>query len=184
MQRWLYLHGFNSSAQSHKAQQLQHWQRQQPHIEVFTPSLDDDPALVQQALPKLCHNIDGIIGSSLGGFYALYCHAKWQIPAVLVNPALNPHELLKSRLGPQKHYYSDHTWALTADHLAHWQTMAAELAPDRRCLLLMQTGDEVIDAAFTVARLAGIRQIVEAGGNHSFVGFERYFSIIEQHFHQ
>lgn len=184
MQTWLYLHGFNSSAQSQKAQHLQHWQASQSHIQVRTPSLPDEPHLVEQLLPELCEGVTGIIGSSLGGFYALYCHATLGLPAVLVNPAVNPDSLLADRLGWQQHYYSDHRWQLTPEHLANWQQMATQLAPDKRCLLLMQLADEIIDARFTIARLDGIRQIVEAGGNHSFAGFERYYSIIEQHFNQ
>ncbi|MGR5542125.1 YqiA/YcfP family alpha/beta fold hydrolase, partial [Vibrio campbellii] len=46
--------------------------------------------------------------------------------------------------------------------------------------LLQQTEDEVLDYRQAVARFSGSKQTVEEGGDHSFIGFDRYpVAIIE-----
>ena len=47
-----------------------------------------------------------IIGSSLGGFYAIYFGNKLNIPTMVINPALEPDKSLLSYVGPQKNIYT------------------------------------------------------------------------------
>ena len=71
----LYLHGFNSSPESAKAQQTQQWFGQNaPGIEFICPSL---PPYADQAMALLCEIVEArlpepvfVIGSSMGGFFA------------------------------------------------------------------------------------------------------------------
>ena len=58
-----------------------------------------------------------LVGSSLGGFYATYLAEKHGWKAVLVNPAVHAHKLLRAALGPQTNWHTGESWVLTEAHL-------------------------------------------------------------------
>lgn len=81
----LYLHGLDSSLNTDKRAILEEFGT------VFSPQIDyrnDERSI--ESLIKLYNdkNIDFIIGSSMGGFAAYYIANKFQLPALLFNPAL------------------------------------------------------------------------------------------------
>ena len=45
-------------------------------------------------------------------------------------------------------------------------------------MLMVQKGDDVLDYREAVDKLSNVIQVVEEGGDHSFVGIERYFDDI------
>jgi hypothetical protein len=113
-----------------------------------------------------------LVGSSLGGFYALYLAERCGAKAVLINPALGPHESLAPYLGPQRNPYTDESYELTAEHLAELEALqVARITRPERYLLLVQAGDDLLDYRVAVARLAGAWQFVQGGGDHAYQGF-------------
>ena len=58
-----------------------------------------------------------LIGSSLGGFYATFLSEEYDLPAVLINPAVRPFDSRESLLGEHRNYYSDTIHSVTEDHL-------------------------------------------------------------------
>ena len=48
-----------------------------------------------------------LIGSSLGGFYATFLSEEYDLPAVLINPAVRPFRFLETIIGEHRNYYSD-----------------------------------------------------------------------------
>jgi predicted esterase YcpF (UPF0227 family) len=179
----VYLHGFNSSPASGKARQLgEHMARVGREADYYCPALPNSPraaiALVEAELAQ--HNgAVTLIGSSLGGFYATHLAEKHGWKAVLVNPAVHAHLLLRSALGPQTNWHSGETWELTEAHLAELAALdVPTITRPERYLLLAQTGDEVLDYRDAVTYYAGATQIIEAGGDHGFAAFERHFQTI------
>jgi predicted esterase YcpF (UPF0227 family) len=111
--------------------------------------------------------------------YATYLAEKHGWKAVLVNPAVHVHELLRVALGEQTNWYTGEKWVLTEAHLAELAALdVARITQPERYLLLLQTGDEVLDYRTAQAYYTGARQIVEPGGDHGFAGFERHFQTI------
>lgn len=114
------------------------------------------------------------LGSSLGGFYATYLAEKHDARAVLVNPAIDPHVGLRAYLGPQSNLHTGEPYELTETHLREWQNLYVPRITPRRYLLLVETGDEVLDYRRAVARYAGAEQVVVEGGDHSLQSFPRH----------
>lgn len=115
------------------------------------------------------------LGSSLGGFYATWLVEKHAAcKAVLINPAIDPHVGLRSYLGPQKNLYNDERYELTEDHLRQWERLYVGHITPKRYLLLVETGDEVLDYRRAVERYAGAEQVVVQGGDHSLQSFPRH----------
>ena len=179
----VYLHGFNSSPASGKARQLgEHMASLGRAADYFCPALANSPraAIAQVEAALASHRGPAtLIGSSLGGFYATYLAEKHGWKAVLVNPAVHAHRLMRDALGPQTNWHTGEKWELTEAHLAELAALdVPAISQPERYLLLAQTGDEVLDYRDAVAYYAGAKQIIEEGGDHGFAGFERHFQTI------
>lgn len=119
--------------------------------------------------PKSC-----LVGSSLGGTYATYLAEKHGCRAVLLNPAIDPHVGLRAYLGTQKNLHTGEPYELTEAHLLEWKKLHAPRITPGRYLLIVETGDEVLDYRRAVERYAGAEQVVIEGGDHSLQSFPRH----------
>lgn len=180
----VYLHGFNSSPASGKAKLLgEHLASIARAADYLCPALANSPreaiAQIETELRQRRPASVTLVGSSLGGFYATFLAEKHGWKAVLVNPAVHAHLLLRGALGPQKNWHTGETWELTEAHLTELAALdVPAITRPERYLLLAQTGDEVLDYRDAVAYYAGARHIIEAGGDHGFAGFERHIQTI------
>lgn len=175
----LYLHGFLSSPQSQKAQQLLAFYQQQLTTEQlcipelpFAPS--DALALARAELKRLQSEFAQVyvIGSSLGGFYATHLAQTEGVAAVLVNPAVRPFDLFEHYLGPNTHYYTGEVHELTLAHIEQLRSMNHDcIEQPERLLLLLQTGDETLDYRLAAALYRRCPGWLEGGGTHSFEHF-------------
>ena len=180
----LYIHGFNSSPQSHKASALKQWLAQQhPHISYEVPYLKPYPADSIAQLEQIIerhknkHESIGLMGSSLGGFYAAYLSEKYNLRAVLINPSIRPFELLSKYIGENKNFYNDDHYLFEQKHVDELKTFfVPQHTHPENLLLMVQTGDEALDFKEATAKYTASQNIIEYGGDHSFQGFDRWYN--------
>lgn len=181
----IYLHGFNSAPASHKAQLLCREMATRGLAAYWRcPALPPEPlraiATIEAEIRASAATRDTVtlIGSSLGGFYATHLAEKHGLRAVLLNPAVQPQQDLETYIGPQRNLYTGAAYELTAEHLAQWRALDVTAVHPERYLLIVETGDEVLDYRAAVRKYAGARQIVVAGGDHSLRSFPQHIDEI------
>ncbi|MFV0574047.1 MAG: esterase YqiA [Vibrio sp.] len=177
----LYLHGFNSSPSSHKANVMREYcEQHRPDIRIEIPQL---PPFPQQAAESLKAFMDehhphyqiGLVGSSLGGYLSTWLNDQYGCRAALVNPAVRPFELLVDYLGKQVNPYTLQEYVLEEKHIDELKSLEIKtLRQPEDFWLLQQMGDEVLDYRQAVEKYQLSRSTVEPDGDHSFVGFERF----------
>jgi len=151
--------------------------------DIIIPSLSSVPSYAMAELQSLVqeHIADNLsfIGSSLGGYYATWLADRYDRPAVLINPAIKPYELLQDYLGPNINHYTGESYELTYEHIQQLKQLDIEyITKPHRYLVMLQTGDEVLDYSQAFVKFAGSRMVVEEGGDHSFSGFENHLHAI------
>ncbi len=184
----IYIHGFASCGFGSKAQKFKEYFED----EIITISLPTIPNLAIDTLEQIIEgflNKDEdvyLVGSSLGGFYAIYLANKYDLKAVLINPAVNPWSTLSRYEGVEfvTNYYDNSRFEFTNNHIQSLKNYEVEFIKNpSNFLTLLQEEDEVLDFNDAALKLVDTELIVEEGGSHSFDGIERYFRKINSFFY-
>ena len=177
----VYIHGFNSSPASAKAQLLKaRLEALGRGAEFAAPALPHSPARAAALLAALVtrHRGAALVGSSLGGYYATYLAEKHGLKAVLLNPVVRPYELLAPLIGRQKKFHTDDEYDFTARHIAELRALEVERVTPARYLLIVAKGDEVLDYRRAVERYPGCRQLVIEGSDHGLSDFADFLETV------
>ena len=181
----LYIHGFASSSKSNKVTLLK-----ERFDDLVAFDLSPQP---QKAIKQLEHFIQKhskqtditLIGSSLGGFYAMYLSHKYSLQAILINPATEPWSTLKKYSEQKvKNYSLDSSFYFKKTYLEELQKYKTPHLNMKKVLLLLQTADSVLNYKKALHFLPDAKTIVESGGSHQFDKIENYFDIIENFHHK
>ena len=173
----VYAHGFKSSSRSRKASQLRDYLlADHADIDFYAPDLSFEPDIAITQLMQSCANIPAddltLVGSSLGGFYAQVIAEKRGCRAVFLNPSIRPFDTLAQYFGPQKNLYPDEVSEFTIKHVKTLRDLfVAQITHPERYLLIVETGDEVLDYRAALDCYAGATQIVIEGGDHELTSF-------------
>ena len=184
--KMLYLHGFRSSPASFKARMLENHFRAKGLLDQWRcPQLPVSPKAAleladAQAQELLKEGPEGeqaltIVGSSLGGFYAVALAEQLGCRAVLINPAVHAPRDLATQVGDHTHYHSDEPMTFKRAYVDELAEMAINTItrPDRY-MLIAATGDEVLDWHEMVDYMNGAHQIIIPGSDHGLSDFEQY----------
>lgn len=175
----VYLHGFNSTPDSHKARALRAYMDARGLGHLFAcPVLPHRPADTVRAIEgeiARCEPAElTLVGSSLGGFYATHYAEKCRCRAVLIQPAVFPYVGLEGLLGPQQNLHTGERYELTREHLEGWRSLAVERVDPERYLLLLETGDELLDWREAARKYEGARMVIRDGGDHTLASFPEH----------
>ena len=177
----LYLHGFRSSPQSAKARQVAaRVSERNPEVTWWCPQLPPSPKAAMDMLldgiagwPKASM---GVIGSSLGGFYATCVAEATGCRAVLLNPAVHPARDLAKYIGEHEAWHDPGQRFFFApgfvDELKSLETVP--VTHPERYFAVIAKGDEVLDWREMTARYAGARIKLLEGGDHALSDFDRH----------
>lgn len=185
----IYLHGFGSAGFGVKAQMFLEYFEE----EIITPTLPTIPNLAITNLEQLIEAFLNrgekvcLIGSSLGGFYALYLSNKYNLKAVLINPAVYPWSTIDSNRSDENDlatcYYDNSKFEFNHSHIQSLRKYEVNMIKNpKNILTLLQCEDEVLDYTQAEEKLFETNLEIEEGGNHSFDGIERYFRKVSNFF--
>ncbi|MGB5918313.1 YqiA/YcfP family alpha/beta fold hydrolase [Arcobacter sp.] len=173
----IYIHGFASSGLGDKAALFKEYFDE----ELISPSLSYVPSLAINTLEQLIESYLALeqevylVGSSLGGYYAIYLANKYNLKAVLINPAVHAYDTL-DKIGTATNYYDYSSFEVIKEHLTYLKSIeVAEIKNQSNFMVLLQEEDEVLDFNDAVEKLPEAELIIEQGGSHSFDEVERYF---------
>ena len=188
----LYLHGFRSSPQSTKAQQLAHRVRSQhPGVHWWCPALPVSPRAAMSLL------LDGVadwpreqmvvVGSSLGGFYARVLSHRLGCRSALINPAAHPARDLQRHIGEHPAWHDPkervHFQPAFIDELREWEATLPPAGvvndPERhRHWAIVAQGDEVLDWREMQAFCAHANVRLLPGSDHALSDFEQHMDAL------
>lgn len=177
----IYVHGFNSSPASAKAQVLKaRLESLGRGAELAAPALPPSPAQAAAVLDALAlqHRGAALVGSSLGGYYATWLAEKHGMKAVLLNPAVRSYDLLAPLVGTQKRFHTGEEYLFTTQHVAELRALEVGRITPARYLLIVAKGDEVLDYRKAVERYRGCRQIVIQGSDHGLSDFANTLEVV------
>lgn len=180
----IYIHGFGSSGSGSKATVFKEYYKEEIHL----PSLSYVPILAIHTLEDLIQMIlvndknVNLIGSSLGGYYALYLANKYNLKAVLINPAMMPYKSL-DKIGMAINYYDMSTFEITSQHIESLKTFEVhEIKNQKNFMVLLQKDDELLDYNDAARKLPDSILNIEEGGTHAYEGIHRHFESIKKFF--
>ncbi len=129
----VYLHGFRSSGNCRKSQILADYLSSNSNLSFISPDIADEPGKSYQSIKKSLqgrNDITGIVGSSLGGFWARVLSRELNVPAVLLNPVVDVQKLLLTMAGSYTNPYTGFKFVIHPEDgaaLAHLEKPADEL---------------------------------------------------------
>lgn len=187
----VYLHGFLSSPNAMKAAIAENYIRKhQLNVAYFRPAIPDKPS---EAIPALysyflalkqAYQRVIIIGSSLGGFYAHHIAEHFKFSCVLINPLVDASERMihydEENVGQLENPYTQYQFSINQDDrqaVSELEQKYLGIQTSNK-LVLLQMGDEVLDAHLAARYYLSSCCIIAPDGNHQFEGFENYTDII------
>ena len=184
----LYLHGFRSSPSSFKASMMGAEMARLGYQDQWRcPALPASPrAAIGMALEQANdlarqHGKDlssslTVVGSSLGGYYAIHVAEKLGCRAALLNPAVHADRDLARRVGTHTNYHhQEQIIEFLPEYLNELADMkVCPLTRPDRYLLIACTGDELLDWREMRDMCTGAKQIIIEGSDHGISDFARW----------
>ena len=179
----IYLHGFNSSAESKKAKILDAYLVGEKLINLESPNLETSPKKAISQIEKIIiqsSNRICFIGSSLGGLYATFLADKYDLKSVTINPVVKNHiSGMKDLVGSHKNFHSGEEYQFTMEDYLDLQKLGLkELKKPLNHFCLIKMSDEVLDHNKTFAYFSKSYVLSEKGGNHSYDDFFQKIPLI------
>ena len=172
----IYLHGFNSSAESKKSKILDSYLKGEKLMTLESPNLNKSPSKAISQIEKIIKESSNrvcVVGSSLGGLYATFIADKYNLKSVTINPVVKNHiSGMKDLVGSHKNFHSNEEYKFTMKDYSNLQKLGLEnLKEPLNHFCLIKMSDEVLDHNETFQYFSKSYVLSEKGGNHSYDDF-------------
>ena len=183
----LYFHGFKSSSDSGKAQEFKKFiENKTSQTKIIIPDLADDFKEANKQIEDLIsENAPNILfmGSSLGGYYALYFAQLYKTKSVLINPAIPPLKDFEIHLGKNENYATGNKFTISKDDISYVRSLHhKKILEPKNNLILLESGDEVLNYVEASSYFRGSYIDIFYGGNHSYTSIKEKFTKIKDFF--
>lgn len=167
----IYIHGFASSGTATKAGILRD---QFGEDQVLSPTLAIDPKIAIEQLIELIGQQEKppfLVGSSLGGFYAIYLADKFGLKAALINPAVEAQTRLEEAIGFHTNFKTEQEFEFKRSYLNTLTELYVVKPECSHFLLFLQKDDDVLDYHQALEHLPTAKVVIKTGGGHQYQGF-------------
>ena len=183
----LYFHGFKSSSDSGKAQEFKKFiENKTSQTKIIIPDLKDDFKEAHKQIENLIEkNSPNILymGSSLGGYYALYFAQLYKSKSVLINPAIAPLNDFEIHLGKNENYATGNKFTISKDDISYVRSLHhKKILEPKNNLILLESGDEILNYVESSSYFRGSYIDIFYGGNHSYTSIKEKFTKIKDFF--
>jgi predicted esterase YcpF (UPF0227 family) len=170
----LYLHGFASAVKksSKKYDELSKIGEVVPFAPDYCQGFDQ--VMKDTLVFAAAGNIQGIVGTSMGGYTASHIAAQLKVPFVAINPSITPSQTLKKYVGKHQSYDGS-SYELKLEHVDSY----ADFNTLVKGLIIVSTLDEVIPAEDTQV-FAKEKQLPIINCDYGDHRFEDISPLIEQ----
>ena len=183
----IYIHGWNSSGNARKAELLKKELANNTEYEVASYTLKSHP---REAIKQLAEIIESekesrkvhLIGSSLGGYYAVYLAESLNLKAAMVNPAVWAYKIFENDRGENLNPNTNEKYIIDQEWVDSLEEIFIETPDTKRYLVLLQTADETLDYRYAEKYFSGAKTIIDQGGSHSFEDLESKIPEMLAHF--
>jgi uncharacterized protein len=169
--KFFYLHGFNSAVDE-SSDKFQLLKTLGETVPLNYDSFDTYGNIIKSLVGRIEMDFMLVfVGTSLGGYYAAELGKIFDSPCVMINPALNPGECLEPLVGQTfENYQTGVVNTLSKETVDSYRGM--EFSKDRyryyTPLVLLDSGDELLDSKKTSQEMSGYDVVCFNGGNHRF----------------
>ena len=183
----LYFHGFKSSSDSGKAQEFKKFiENKTSQTKIIIPDLKDDFKEAHKQIENLIEkNSPNILymGSSLGGYYALYFAQLYKSKSVLINPAIPPLKDFEIHLGKNENYATGNKFTISKDDISYVRSLHhKKILEPKNNLILLESGDEILNYVESSSYFRGSYIDIFYSGNHSYTSIKEKFTKIKDFF--
>ena len=180
--QFAYIHGFNSNKNSRSYLELK---KIYPDIRDFHYNYMQQAFLAINEIEnklRVCLASNKklvLIGSSLGGYFALYFSQKYGLPCVVFNPVTFPEKQLTPFLGENYNFYTHEQWNFTPDILNSYQNYQLSTNMIFTPQIIIGTNDEIINPLITHAFWTKSAKILITKEEHSISNYAQYKTYFE-----
>ncbi len=183
----IYIHGWNSSGNARKAELLKEELANNAEYEVISFTLKSHPREAIRQLDEIIKSEKVVrkvhlIGSSLGGYYAVFLAESLDLKAAMINPAVWAYKIFENDRGENINPNTNEKYIIDQEWVDSLEEIFIENPNKNRFLVLLQTGDETLDYRYAEKYFSGAKTIIDEGGSHSFEDLESKIPEMLQHF--
>lgn len=183
----IYIHGFASSGNARKARETKEYFNK---MKVLSPDLPVEPDKAFLILNDIIRDSGinaNLIGSSLGGFYAMHLSAVYGLKAVLLNPAVEAHKSLAAYIGEHMNYDTGAKFLWTPEYINQLSNLYKKyfkFIKQDNLFLLLSKDDELIDHSLTKNTFPDSKLILEYDNcGHQFSRYREALPEIDKFFY-